>query len=456
MTMKLSAWALAAAAVLVAPAAAQAPSGSTLVIRDVHVVPMDRERVLEDHAVVIVGNRIEAVVPTERLRIPDGARVVEGRGRYLMPGLVDMHIHVVGGVGDEGDGAWQQMALLVANGVTTARSLAGAATAPRVRERIEAGQVVGPDLYLAGPSLNHQSVTTPDAVRAAVRQQADAGFDFIKTHGVSAPVYDAMAEAAAEAGIPLVGHVTPDYGLHRAIRAGQQIEHLDGYLAAAIPQGAGLAVPPGQVYFGPELDRMDEGVMPDLARLTAEAGIWNSPTLALFEIVAAPRPPEHYLAWPETGYVPEKARNAWSGHLAQMAAAPVPAERRERYLELRRSMTRALRDAGAPLMAGSDSPQFFLAPGFALHRELRALREAGLTPFEVLTAATANPARYLGERARFGIIEVGREADLLLLEANPLDDVANAAAIVGLALNGRWFSLEELEAMKAAVKRAVE
>jgi len=446
----------AAAATLVPDPAAAQQVGGPLVIRDVTVIPMDRQTTLPGHTVVVRDGVIERVAPDAEVRVPEGARVIDGAGRYLMPGLVDMHIHVVGGVGAQPDGAWQQMTLLAANGVTTARSLAGAPTAPQVRDAIDAGTLVGPDLYLAGPSLNHQSVTTPDAVRAAVRQQAEAGFDFIKTHGVSSAVYDAMVQAAAEAGVPLAGHVTPDYGLFRALEAGQQIEHLDGYLAATIPQGAPVQAPPGQVYLGDELDHMDEAAMAGLARRTVEAGVWNSPTLALFEVVADPQPPEHYLAWPDTRYVPARAREAWSGQMAQMAAAPVAPGRRERYLELRRAMTRALRDAGAGIMAGSDSPQFFLAPGFALHRELRALQAAGLTPYEVLAAATVNPARYIGESARFGVVAEGHEADLLLLEADPLEDVANAARIAGVVLDGRWLPASEIAEMKAAVAAAAE
>lgn len=429
-------------------------TATPLAIRNVTVVPMDREVLLRGHTVVTRGGLIEAVGPDAAIEIPEGAEVIDGSGRFLIPGLADMHIHVVGGVGEAGDGAWQQMSLLVANGVTTARSLAGAPTGPTLRDGIEAGRLIGPHLYLAGPSLNYQSVTTPAAARAAVREQVADGFDVIKTHGVTGDVYAAMAEEAARLGIPLSGHVTPDYGLHRALQAEQQIEHLDGYLLATIPEDASVTRPPGQIYLGPELDFMRTSAMPDLAARTVDAGVWNSPTLALFEIVADPQPVDAYLDWPEMRYVPENARRSWASQLAQVAESNPAGDRAERFLELRRAMTRALRDAGAGLMAGSDSPQFFLAPGFALHHELRALQNAGLTPYEALASATVNPARYLGPSANFGTIQVGRQADLLLLDANPLENVGNASRISGIVIDGSWLSPAEIDSLKAEVARA--
>ena len=191
--------------------------------------------------------------------------------------------------------------------------------------------------------------------------------------------------------------------------------------------------------------------MPELARRTAAAGVWNSPTLALFEIIAEPRTPDHYLALPEMRYVPENARKAWAGQIAQVAAAPATPEQRARYTELRRAMTRALVEAGALIMAGSDSPQFFMAPGFSLHNEIEALQRAGLTPFQALEAATSNPARYIGDSAEFGRVAEGMEADLLLLDADPLADVANTRRIHGVVLDGRWLSEEDLVALKDSV-----
>jgi imidazolonepropionase-like amidohydrolase len=378
--------------------------------------------------------------------------VIDGSGRWLMPGLMDMHIHVVGGEGDEGDGAWQQMQLLVANGVTTARSLAGAPTAPVVKRRVDDGSLLGPRLYLAGPSLNRNSVPTPEAGRAAVLAQAAQGFRFLKTHGVDSATYEAVVAAAAETGVPLVGHVVPDYGLRRALAAGQQVEHLDGYLAALLPEGA--EQPAGQFFFGPELEAMDEGRIPEVVRATLDAGVWNSPTMALFDIVGLGRGAAEYQAWPEAVYAPANAKAAWARTLDEMAAAPATPAQRARYLDLRRGVLNALVAAGAPLLVGSDSPQLFMLPGFALHRELEALVAAGLSPYRALSAATRDAGRYLGLEA--GTVTEGMLADLVLLDGNPLEDVAHAGRIRGVVLRGRWLSDDELDALEASVRAAVQ
>lgn len=441
-------------------ACATAPMGGAggqpdTLIRDVTVLPMTGGAALQHYSVLVRNGRIAALEPAASLAEPAGVRVIDGEGRYLIPGLIDSHIHVANGTGDAQDAAWRQMILLLANGVTTARSLSGSPSALALRERIRSGELTGPDLLLAGPSLNFNSVQTPEAATAAVHEQAAAGFDFLKTHGVTSDVYEALVAASREVRIPLVGHVVPDFGLKRALAAGQQVEHLDGYLAELIPSSSGIEAPGGQFFYGPELDAIDPGLMSAVARRTVDAGVWNSPTLALFEIVAEDDPSAIYSRWPEMSYVSESEATRWAADIDGIRSDAPPADRAVRYIQLRRGMTRALRDAGAGLMAGSDSPQLFMVPGFSLHRELRALQNAGLTPFEALRTGTSAPGEYLQRWTRTGTIEVGNEADLVLLHSDPLQDVANAADIDGVMSNGRWFSATDLDAMLLAVRRSV-
>lgn len=455
-TLRVALTGAAVSCLLAASAAtARAQQAPPLVIRGAHVVPMDRERVLHDRTVVIRGGRIAEIGPSGSTTVPAGAEVVDAEGRYLIPGLVDMHVHVEAGTGAPGDAAWRQMALLVANGVTTARSLYGPPSGLALRSAISEGGILAPRLLLAGPSINYESTPTPASARASVRRQAELGFEFIKTHGVTRDVYDAMVDAVRGTSLRLVGHVVPDYGLEAALAAGQQIEHLDGYLAAAIAPDAPVRRPGDQLFFGEELEYVRQARLAALARQTVQAGVWNSPTLALFELAALPQPAEAYRTWPETRFVPDSVLLDWERQLEALADMAGTRQRRTMYLELRKAAVRVLRDAGAGLLAGSDSPQLFMVSGFALHRELRALQEAGLTPFEALATATVNPARYLFDDT-FGVIAPGRRADLVLLERNPLDDVSNAARISGVVLRGRWLSASALAELENEVERAVE
>jgi imidazolonepropionase-like amidohydrolase len=421
---------------------------------------MDAARVLRDQTVIVENGRIARVGPAASVNAPANATVVDGRGKYLMPGLIDTHIHLVGGTGAPGDNVAQELVLLVANGVTTARSLAGnAANAIAIRDKVKSGELIGPRLFVAGGSLNKNSTPTPQAVREAVEKQSAAGFDFLKTHGVGSEVYDTLVATAKRLNMRLVGHVIPDYGLTRAIAAHQQVEHMDGYMAALVSKDVAATFPGGQFFFGDELDAIKPTAMPALAQRLKQAGIWTSPTLALFEMAASGKGADAYLQWPELQYASAQAKQAYTNQVNGNAQGAPPADRAAKYIELRRAMVRSLRDAKAPIMTGSDSPQFFLMPGFALHRELEALAAAGLTNFEVLSAATTSAVAYfqhVGIQAEFGTVSTGKVADLILLDANPLDDVRNTRRLSGVMLAGKWFGTDALKALLDQVSAAVK
>jgi imidazolonepropionase-like amidohydrolase len=424
----------------------------TLAFVDVTVLPMDRARVLEAQTVIVVGDRITAVGPAATTAVPADALVIRGAGRWLMPGLVDMHAHVQPGVGTLADPAGRQLAMYLAHGVTTARSLAGAPSGVQLRDRVARGELLGPRLVIYSPSLNSNSVPSATAAAGIVGAHHAAGADGFKVHGgFDAETHDSIVAAARRAGLPVSGHVTPGYGLGRAVAAGQQIEHLDGFLHALLPPGwAGPQF--GQIVVSPALLALiDRGRIPALAQTMAERGIWNGPTLALFELVVSDSTPEQLAARPTMRYVPPQTVEAWSNQLRQQQANPAPAEGRAAFVEIRREIVRALHAAGARLLAGSDSPQFFMTVGDALHRELEALVAAGLPPFAALEAATRNPAEFLRDADPVGTIAPGMRADLLLLDASPLADISNIRRVAGVAVGGRWLDGARLDAIRAAV-----
>lgn len=421
-----------------------APAGTTAFV-SVGVIPMDRERVLEDRTVLVRDGRIERIGPADEVEVPDGARVA-GEGGYLMPGLGEMHAHIP----PDGGREWMERVLFLylANGVTTARGMLGQPVHLQLREDVAAGEVAGPRIYTSGPSLNGNSIPGPDSARRAVRRQHEDGYDFLKIHpGLTLEEYDALVEEARRVGIRWAGHVSHDVGLHHALETGQaSIDHLDKYVVALLPDGADYA-PEDAGFFGYGLlERVDRSKIPELARATAEAGVWNVPTQSLLESILSRTSPEEMAAAPEVRYMPREVVEGWKEAKARFDADPEnTAERAEAYLQLRRDLIRALHEAGAPLLLGSDAPQIFQVPGFSVHDELRLLVESGLSPYEALATGTRNVAAYFGDEAEYGTVSEGKVADLVLLEANPLEDIAATSGIRGVMARGRWLPSDTLE-----------
>jgi imidazolonepropionase-like amidohydrolase len=435
---------LLAAFAIVGLAGTSADAQDVTVFANVTVIPMDSERVLTSQTVVVRGERIEAVLDAGRAQIPAGARVIDGAGRYLVPGLAEMHAHVP--QGNDRRYVEEVLFLYVANGVTTARGMLGAPEHLALREQIKRHEVLGPRLYTSGPSLNDQSVNSPDDAARIVRDQARAGYDFVKVHpGPTRAEYDAAVSAGTASGIELAGHVPSDVGVWRAIEAKQAtIDHLDGYVEALAPterraQGG---------FFGLALaGEADRNRLPALVAATVSAGVWNVPTQTLIEHWPAASPTvDELLGRPEMAYVSPQTRDEWANAKRQMTgAAGYDAGQARALVALRREIIEALHDAGAGLLLGSDAPQVFNVPGFSLHHELEAIVASGMTPFEALRTGTANPAAFFDAAGEFGTIRPGLAADLVLVADNPLDNVATLARPEGVMVRGRWLDRAELD-----------
>jgi imidazolonepropionase-like amidohydrolase len=425
----------------------------TIAIVNVGVISMEDEGVREAQTVIVADGRIATIGDVDATPVPKVATVVDGTDRFLVPGLTEMHGHVP--AADSVD-LRRTLALFVANGVTTVRGMLGQPAHLDLRERIRSGAELGPRLITSGPSFNGRSVADAQAGAAMVRSQQAAGYDFLKIHpGLSRAEFDAIAATAEEIGIPFAGHVPEDVGVERALDAGiATIDHLDGYMESLLPANED---PSGGVggFFGVFIaDQAKPERIPEIAALTAAAGTWNVPTDSLFAHVTSPDLDTGQLAdRPEMKYMPVATVDRWRAARDELLndANYDPATAR-RAIELRRELILALRNAGAGLLLGSDSPQIFNVPGFALHHELEYMVQAGLTPYEALKAGTVGPAEFFRSDA-FGTITPGKEADLLLLDANPLIDIANSRRIHGVMLRGRWMPREELDALLASYKR---
>jgi imidazolonepropionase-like amidohydrolase len=435
-----------------------------LAIEHVTVVPMEREGVLADQTVIVRDGVVAALGPAEAQAVPPDAVRIDGRGRFLMPGLADMHVHVW----DEND-----LFLFVANGVTTVRNLFGSPMHLDWRARIERSELVGPRIYTAGPIIDGEpavwpgstELVDPDLAADVVAEQRAAGYDFLKPYArLTRECYEALAIAAEEQGMRLMGHVPEALTIHDVLEAGQHtIEHMGGWVEATQRDDS----PHRMVDYRTESlawQSVDAGRSAELAKTVREAGTWNCPTLVVYQKWAKGAAAEELMARAEMRYVSPFVRAYWnarspSNYLSQLpdvalesARAAVPA--------MQRAVT-ALRDAHRSgtrggILLGTDMGNPFVLAGFAVHEELANLAAAGLTPYEALRAGTSDAARCMDDADEWGSIAVGRRADLLLLSADPLADVANAAKRVGVVLHGRWFPEEELRAELERCARAFE
>jgi imidazolonepropionase-like amidohydrolase len=466
----VAAVALPAGAQTMPPASRGAFASGVLAITDVNVIPMTADTVMRGHTVVIRDGRVVSVGPAADAQIPAGARRIEGRGRYLIPGLADMHTHLFADDATPDSLAADELGVMVANGVTAARFMIGTPEHLALRRDIAAGRILGPQLWLAGPhltgraALNARVVTTPDDARIAVREIAGAGYDFIKvTSALTRPVYDAIVAESRSRGIRVVGHVEGEVTLARAFAVGQQVEHLDGYFEAALADSAPMrtSLTQGGIFrldAWRSMDFVDDRKIDSLAGATARAGVWSSPTLMVFNrAFATGQTDAEIRGRPDFRLMPTTVRDlylrAGTRYWADANAEVRTEARRRRYVEVRNRAVKAIVDSGGRVLAGSDTPEWFHVYGFGLHRELAALVDAGLSPHEALTAATRAPAEFLGASAEWGTIAPGRRADVLLLAANPLDDIRNTTRIEAVAIGGRWLERAELDAL---IRRAVE
>jgi imidazolonepropionase-like amidohydrolase len=404
----------------------------------VNVLPMDKEAVLRDQTVVVRDGTIASLGPEGKTQVPAGAVRVDAKGKFLMPALAEMHAHIPGG--KQPDSAVERtLFLYVANGVTTIRGMLGDPRHLVYRERAAKGEVVSPRIYTAGPSFNGTTAASKDLAVEAVIAQKKAGYDLLKIHpGVPRDAFDALAAKADELKIPFAGHVPAAVGLQRALEARyRSIDHLDGYVEALVSN-------PGESQtFGLNLvAQVDETRIPALVKATRAAGTWQVPTEILLVNWVNADDPEAMARRPEMKYVPSETVAKWITQ-KQGLAAKFSAADRQKFLALRRALIKALHDGGVPFALGSDAPQTWNVPGFSVHRELQALVDAGLTPYQALKTGTVNVGTYFGTTD--GAIASGRRADLLLLDANPLESISNSSSIAGVMVNGRWLPRVDLD-----------
>src|SRR5580704_4842471 len=441
------------------------------VITHAAVINPGTSSVQRNRTVVITGDRITSVSDADKFQLPKNARVIDASGQYLIPGLWDMHVHSAFGDWFPG-GRDIILPLFIANGVTGVRDMGGdIPVLLEWRKEIASGRIVGPRMVISGPMLDAYlpngklrfpssiAINTPASAVAAVDSLKAQGVDFIKVQSViSRDAYLAAAAEAHKQGLPIVGHVPDKVRIREVVEAGQKsIEHLMGTFEGCSTEEDKFIKGEGDLKL--LLTTQDQQRCDALAKLLAQNQTWQVPTLAwqrggefLDQLDLKHQPLDKY--------VPAYWRNvAWRRFTDEMMPDLLrdPLALRHDYFARNLQITGALHRAGVPFLAGTDSaPGVYIMPGFSLHDELANFVEAGFTPMESLQTATSNPAKFLGIESTFGSIEAGKTADLVLLNANPLDDIRNTTKINCVIANGRFFDRAILDQILLQVEKSAK
>lgn len=413
-------------------------SGTVAFVR-VNVVPMDRERVLGNTTVLVRNGRIEAI--GRSVSVPTGARIIDGLGKaYLSPGLTDLHVHS----DTRGD-----LTNYLVNGVTRIVNMGDARPGfvARVRPRANRGEIPGPQVDAAfivdgSPRYAHLFVETPEQARAAVGIAKTNGYRFIKVYNdLSAEAFAALVREARGQGLPVVGHGVTSVGLERQIEAGQSlVAHAEEFLYTVLHEASSDVLPSDAKVQRTAAWLRQQGtyVTADLNTYATIAAQWGRP-----DVLAS------YLEAPEARMLAPEQRVAWENSGYAKRAGPGIDDTR-RFLA---DFIKTLNDSGVPLVMGTDAPSIpGLVPGFAVHDNLRALHDAGLTRYQSLSTATRQPGAFFRQHVPdiepFGTVEVGSRADLVLSAGNPLEHLSHLREPQGVMVSGHWYPAEELRAMR--------
>jgi imidazolonepropionase-like amidohydrolase len=397
----------------------------------VSVIPVTEELVLGDHTLIVEGDRITALGPSSSIKIPDDAVIVRGNGRFLIPGLAEMHGHIPPPSAPR-EYLDDVLFLYLANGITTVRGMLGSEGQLELRAKANSGAILSPNLYLAGPSFNGRSVNSPNEAVEKVRRQKREGWDLLKIHpGLTLEEYDAMANTAISEGISFAGHVPADVGLLHALKRKQEtIDHLDGYIEYL----KGTAGP------------IEKDKMVDIADRTRKAGTWLIPTMVLWETLLGVPDLDTLQAYSELKYMPPSIVESWTEAYTRKLNAPGFSRETARTVAMNRQrLLKVMSDRGVLILMGTDAPQQFSVPGFSLHRELVNMAESGMTPFQILASGTRNVGRYFLSKDRFGTLKIGNRADLVLVASNPLEDIGHLSQVEGVMVRGQWLSKEAIQ-----------
>jgi hypothetical protein len=429
--------------------------GQTVAITDCTLIDT-RDGVATAHSsIVVTGDRIAARGPTASTRIPAGARIVRASGKFVIPGLWDMHVHV-----GEIEEDW--FPLYLANGLTGLREMAASeSNAPRQRQYQQdaaSGRRLGPELFWTLFPMDAPAIDDDRQARAEVARRAAMGLSYIKIYnGLSRESYFAIADECRRRGLQMVGHIPDRISAREVSRAGQaSVEHLDGVLLACSRKEAEARwmMQHNQNVWKMLLDTFDSAKADALIESFRAGGVWQTPTLVIFRIASLAEdqklPGGAPIQYARRDYLKAWPRDAREGPFGGLDAGSA-----RRLLAVYQELVRRMDRRGVRILAGTDTPYAYCLPGFALHEELALLVEAGLSPAAALRAATWNPAEFLHVNRNYGSLDPGKVADLVVLDANPLLAIANTKRIQAVVRRGRLIDAAALRLMLEGVRTEV-
>jgi len=421
-------------------------SPTAILITDVNIVDVSNGDILQNRQVVIDSGKIKKIVESVE-DAEEYSTKIEAKDKYLIPGLAEMHAHIPQPP-TSNTRIEETLYLYLSNGITTIRGMLGHPSHLDLREKALKGEVLSPRIFTSSPSFNGNTVTTKEEAVEKVTTYKNEGYDFLKIHpGMQLEVFDQMVETANEFNIPFAGHVPVMVGIQHALESKYaSIDHVDGYLEGLVPESEGVD-PSANGFFGYSFTPLaDTSKIDELVALSKKNQVWVVPTQSLFERWFAPVSSDELLKQTEMKYMPVSTLEDWKRRKDESTKpeSGFNEEQWNKFTAIRRQLIFKLQENGHGMLLGSDAPQLFNVPGFSIHHEVDGMLEAGLTPLEILQSGTINPAIYFGMEDTFGSIKEGLDADLVLLNSNPLLDITALKQISGVMVRGKWLSKESI------------
>lgn len=419
----------------------------TIVFDHVNVIPMVKNEVLYDQRVIVVNGTITAIEPATSKLTVKADRVIDSKNQFMIPGLSDTHYHQTGSTIEENE---LQYKLLIANGVTSVLSMgewSGQDTIA-IRQRANHKTALAPFYKTVGPQVEGYKVKTPEAAIETVNFHKERGYDFIKIHSnLPKDAYLTLLEEAEKAGIPVIGHTQRDKPLELSLRLTKIVHVEDIFMVFSDENNL-------------KINDIDQQLAKSIASQVKDSGIYVAPTLSTVSMIPDFTNPKRYKALKARDinkYLPKSVFDWWTGpkgsYQQEFFTTPLGLDYIDRVIKGVHQLTLALHKADVPLLVGSDNFGMQIT-GFSVHEEMQMMQDAGIPAFDVLRAATVTSARFLERHATTGTINEGKNAEFIILNKNPLEDIRNTRSITGVMLKGQWLNRKQIDDMLLQVELA--